>query len=75
MQNRNGSKQEQGDDVKWISPADAARRLGVSRSQISRLAARHAWKRLDVSSSPQAANAGVRYALSAIIEFEKSHSY
>lgn len=59
----------------WISPAEAAVRLGVSRSQVARLAARHGWQKLDVSTSPHARNAGVRYALSAILSFERANSY
>src|SRR5690242_6486776 len=54
---------------KWLSPAAVAMRLGISRAQVSRLAVKHHWKRLDVSTSPQARNAGVRYALSSIEEY------
>ena len=60
---------------RWISPAEVAVRLGVSRAQVSRLAVKHGWKRLDVSTSPKARNAGVRYALSSIEEYEQAFSY
>lgn len=60
---------------RWLSPAAAATRLGVSRSQIGRLAVIHGWKRLAVSTSPRARNAGVRYALSSIEEYERAFSY
>jgi hypothetical protein len=59
----------------WIAPAAVALRLGISRAQVSRLAIRHSWKRLDVSTSPKAKNAGVRYAVSSIEEYERTHSY
>lgn len=61
--------------VKWVSPAAVAERLGISRAQVSRLATKHHWKRLDVSTSPKAKNAGVRYALDSIEEYERAFSY
>lgn len=60
---------------KWLSPAAVATRLGISRAQVSRLAVKHHWKRLDVSTSPQARNAGVRYAVSSVEEYEQAFSY
>lgn len=60
---------------KWLSPAAVSERLGISRAQVSRLAVRHGWKRLDVSTSPNARNAGVRYALDSIEEYERAFSY
>ena len=60
---------------KWLSPAAVALRLGISRAQVSRLAVKHGWKRLDVSTSPQARNAGVRYAVTSIEEYEQAFSY
>jgi hypothetical protein len=63
------------DGPKWLSPGAVSVRLGVSRAQVSRLAVKHGWKRLDVSTSPKARNAGVRYALSSIEEYERAFSY
>jgi hypothetical protein len=60
---------------KWISPAAVAERLGVSRAQVSRLAAKHGWKRLDVSISPKARNAGVRYSLDSVLSYEETFTY
>jgi len=59
----------------WLSPAAVAVRLGISRAQVSRLAVKYQWKRLDISTSPGARNAGVRYHRSSVEEFEKTHSY
>lgn len=61
--------------ARWLSPAAVSERLGISRAQVSRLAVRHGWKRLDVSTSPNARNAGVRYALDSIEEYERAFSY
>jgi hypothetical protein len=61
--------------VRWLSPLEVSMRLGVSRSQVSRLAVKHSWKKLDVSTSPQAKNAGVRYLLSSIEQYERDFSY
>jgi len=60
---------------KWISPATVADRLGISRTQVGRLAVKHRWARLDVSTSPKAKNAGVRYALKSIEEYERAFTY
>ena len=60
---------------RWLSPADVSERLGISRAQVSRLAVKHGWRRLDVSTSPKARNAGVRYALSSIEDYERTFSY
>jgi len=59
----------------WLSPATVALRLGISRAQVSRLAVKYQWKRLDISTSPKARNAGVRYHVTSIEEFERTHSY
>lgn len=60
---------------KWMSPAAVAARLGISRAQVSRLAVKHGWKRLDVSTKPGSRNAGVRIAVSSVEAYELSHSY
>jgi hypothetical protein len=59
----------------WLAPAHVAARLGVSRAQVSRLAVKHAWRRLDVSTGTKGRNQGVRYALNSIEEFERACSY
>jgi hypothetical protein len=59
----------------WLSPSIVASRLGISRAQVSRLAQRHNWKRLDISTSPHARNAGIRYAVASVEEYERNHSY
>jgi hypothetical protein len=46
---------------RWVSPRQAAEMLGVSRAQISRLANKYNWRRLAITTSPKARNAGVRY--------------
>lgn len=75
MQNKSDALKAAPVSPAWMSPAAVALRLGISRAQVSRLAARHAWKRLDVSTSPKAKNAGVRYAVSSIEDYERHHSY
>jgi len=47
----------------------------IFEQPLSRLATIHGWKKLDVSTSPRARNAGVRYAAAAIEEFILKSSY
>jgi hypothetical protein len=75
MQNRNNSPAIGELSLVWMAPIAVARRLGFSRAQVSRLAVKHGWKRLDISTSPKAKNAGVRYAISSVEAFENSHSF
>lgn len=63
------------DKPRWMAPSAVAARLGISRAQVARLAAQHGWERLDVSTSPKARNAGVRYAVQSIERYEAEKSY
>lgn len=60
---------------KWLSPSAVAVRLGVSRSQVNRMGVKFKWRRLSVSTCPAAKNAGIRYALSSIEQYEEEFSY
>jgi hypothetical protein len=75
MQNKSSTLTAAFEGPVWLSPAAVALRLGISRAQVSRLAVKHSWRRLDVSTSPKAKNAGVRYSLSSILEHERLHSF
>jgi len=75
MRHRTDSIPDQSDQPRWLSPAAVCARLAISRAQVSRLAIKYGWKRLDVSTNPSAKNAGVRYALSSIEEYEQAFSY
>jgi hypothetical protein len=75
MRHKNESFVPEGNSPRWLSPSEVAFRLGVSRSQVSRMGVKFKWRRLPVSTSPTARNAGIRYALSSIEQYEKEFSY
>jgi len=75
MKNENADVSTAKQSPQFISPAKAAEMLGVSRSQIFRLAARFGWAKIAISVSPKARNAGVRYALSSVENYIRTHTY
>jgi hypothetical protein len=75
MRHKNESLVPERASPRWLSPSQVAFRLGVSRSQVSRMGVKFQWRRLPVSTCPASKNAGIRYALSSIEEYEQTFSY
>jgi hypothetical protein len=62
-------------EKRWISARTAAGRLGISVTQLRRLASKHQFRRLDVSTGVKGKNQGVRYLLQSIEDYEERCSY
>lgn len=59
----------------WISATDIAKRLAVSRSQVSRLAAQARWRKLSVSTTRESRSGGIRYLLQDVEAWESANSF
>jgi hypothetical protein len=59
---------------RWCSARECAEMLGVSVSQLRRLAVKHNFRALDTSTGTKGRNQGVRYSLRSIEDFEEKFS-
>ena len=59
----------------WLSSSELMARWNVSRSQVTRIAIKHSFKRLDTSTGTKGNNQGVRYSIHSIKEYEAKFSY
>ena len=72
---RNSNTEDQAEAEQWLSAREIMEKLKVSRSQIHRLAIKHSWRRLDVSTGTRGNNQGVRYSRDSVDHFIHKHTF